>query len=130
NGTEKTLALDRINPDSLQPRTALKEALVRKYAAEMKKGVQFDPIVVFHDSESGTYWLSDGFHRVEASKRVGRTEIRAQVRAGTRQEALRHAVGVDAKHGRQLTSADKRRAIMLLLEFPEFQSWFNPKIAE
>jgi hypothetical protein len=55
---------------------------------------QMPPVVVFELSEG--LLLVDGYHRVEAARRLGRTVVRAQVRRGSREDALRFAVDLAA----------------------------------
>jgi len=92
---------------------------VTDYAAAMRAGAKFPPIVVFLD-EDGTYWLADGFHRTRGAELAGLTEISAEVRPGGRHEALLHAASANSVHGVRRTSKDKRRAVELVLrEFPQ-----------
>jgi hypothetical protein len=49
-----------------------------------------DPVTVFRLDEG--LLLADGHHRVEAAQQLGRERIRADVRRGTRADALRFAV--------------------------------------
>jgi ParB-like nuclease domain len=110
-----------------QPRAAINHQTVTEYASDMKEGAQFPPVVVFYDGTS--YWLSDGFHRVEAAWSIGLSEIAASVRQGTRRDAVLYSVGVNATHGLRRTSADKRRAIMTLLSDEEWSQWSDREIA-
>jgi hypothetical protein len=48
------------------------------------------PVTVF--DVDGTLLLADGYHRVAAAQRLGRTTVRAEVRRGQRADALRFAV--------------------------------------
>ena len=50
------------------------------------------PVVVF-DTPEGPL-LADGYHRVAAARRLGLTTVEAEVRAGSRHEALRYAAEV------------------------------------
>ena len=110
-----------------QPRAAINHQTVTEYACDMKEGAQFPPVVVFYDGTC--YWLSDGFHRVEAAWSIGLSEIAASVRQGTRRDAVLYSVGVNATHGLRRTSADKRRAIMTLLEDGEWSQWSDREIS-
>ena len=74
------------------------------------------PVVVFHDGVD--HWLADGFHRYHASRRIEALESVAEVRTGTRRDAVLYSVGANASHGQRRTNADKRRAVMTLLGFP------------
>lgn len=55
-------------------------------------------VIVFHTGPD-TMLLADGFHRVEAAHRAGRTHVEAEVRAGTRQDVLDYAAVANARHG-------------------------------
>ena len=57
------------------------------------------------------YWLADGFHRVEAAKTAGRSEIEAVVKQGAQADAQWHACAVNGSHGLPRSRADVRRAI-------------------
>ncbi len=84
-------------------------------------------MMVFYD---GTYfWLCDGFHRAEAANGAGLTEIAAIVKQGTRRDAVLYSVGANAKHGLRRTNADKRRAVMTLLEDSDWSHWSDREIA-
>jgi hypothetical protein len=69
------------------------------------------PITVFDTGDE--LLLADGYHRVEAAARLRRATIRADVRSGSRSDALRFAVEL-AGHQRglsrqQVIDAIKRR---------------------
>ena len=68
---------------------------------------------VFFDGE--VYWLADGFHRCHAAIAAGIEEIAAEAREGGRRDAILHAVGANATHGRPRTNEDRRRAVLMLL---------------
>lgn len=101
--------------------------IVDDYAQAMKDGATFPPIVVYFDGSE--YWLSDGFHRVEAAERAGLTEIAADVRRGTQRDAILNACSANAAHGLRRTNADKRRAVETLLRDDEWVKWSNLEIA-
>ena len=111
-----------------QPRAAINQTTVTEYAQDMKEGAIFPPVVVFYDGTD--YWLSDGFHRVEAAESIGWSQIAALVRQGTRREAVLYSVGVNTTHGLRRSNADKRRAVMTLLEDSEWSQWSNNEIAK
>ena len=54
-----------------------------------------DPVVVF-ETEDGLL-LADGYHRIAAAMREGRTTIEAEVRRGSRREALEYAAAAGAR---------------------------------
>jgi hypothetical protein len=91
---------------------------VDEYAHAMLDGAKFPPVVVFHDGNE--YILADGFHRVMAGARNGFKDIEADVRKGTKSDALKYALGANTTHGLKRTNADKRRSVELALsEWPK-----------
>lgn len=101
-----------------QVRVTNDEAVVTSYADAMQDaGNKFPPIVVFDDGNG--YILADGFHRVLAAVRNQFIDILADVRKGTRADALAYALGANTTHGLRRTNADKRRSVqMALKEWP------------
>lgn len=85
------------------------------------------PVAVFHDG--ATYWLADGWHRMDAYAAAGRTEIPAQIHDGTRRDALRYALSANATHGLSRTRMDKERAVQMALADPEWCQWSDREIA-
>jgi ParB-like chromosome segregation protein Spo0J len=101
-----------------QSREAINDDVVAEYAERMREGDKFPPVVVFHDGSK--YFLADGFHRVLAAERNDFRDILADVRKGTRADALKYSLGANITHGLKRTNADKRHAIGIALrEFPE-----------
>ena len=109
----------RLNVDSVrldggtQPRAMLDGAVIAEYAEAMEDGKQFPPVTVFYDGSS--YWLADGFHRVNAALQIGRGYVEAQIITGTQRDAVLYSVGANAAHGLRRSNADKRRAVERLL---------------
>ena len=109
-----TLALDTIAVDAgTQVWSAINDDVVADYAERLAEGVTFPPVVVFHDGSQ--FYLADGFHRVLASRRVGRDVIEAEVRTGTKTDALWHALGANRANRLRLTPADKQHAVRMAL---------------
>jgi hypothetical protein len=102
------------------------ERLVEDYAHDMKAGVRFPPVVVFYDGV--TYWLADGFHRVLAAIKAGVKEVEADIRRGGKRDAILYAAGANDSHGLRRTQEDKRRAVLRLLEDPEWSRWSDREI--
>jgi hypothetical protein len=118
------LAIDLIRGDgATQPRARIDPALVEDYAADMRRGDEFPPVVVFFDGTDR--WLADGFHHRDA----GHDDIAADIRQGTRRDAILHSVGANARHGWRRTNEDKRRAVLTLLGDAEWSLWSNREIA-
>ena len=103
------ISLDRIKDGGAQMREEMKPDTVREYADEMADGATFPPVIVFYDATD--YWLADGYHRVDAARKIDRDEIDADVREGNQRDAILHGVGANAAHGLRRTQADKRRAV-------------------
>lgn len=110
-----------------QPRAALYQNVIDDYADALQAGAVFPPVVLFYDGTD--YWLADGFHRHGAHKQAGVSEIHADVRQGTRREAVLFSVGANAAHGLRRTNEDKRRAVMTLLQDAEWARWSDREIA-
>ena len=126
--TQKTLNLGAIVLDSrLQSRTEINEDNVADYAHDMEQGDKFPAITVHFDGIN--YYLTDGFHRYMAAKRLDRASILCDVINGTFRDAQLYSTGVNSKHGMRRTYADKRKAVMTLLEDFEWSQWSNAEIA-
>lgn len=110
-----------------QSRAHLNDAVVSDYAEAIRDGANFPPVIVFFDGSD--YWLADGFHRHLAHMEAGRSEIEADIRQGTRRDAILHSVGANASHGLRRTNDDKRRAVLVLLNDPEWSEWSDREIA-
>jgi hypothetical protein len=102
-------------------------AVAADYAQEMAAGVAFPPVVVFFDGSD--YWLADGYHRTAAADLADLEDIEADVRQGSRRDAVLYSVGANASHGLRRTNADKRRAALTLLNDPEWAKWSDSEIA-
>ncbi len=125
---EKELAVKQLKMDGgTQPRAQIDFSLVDEYAEAMKAGAKFPPVVVFYDGT--THWLADGFHRAKSAERNG-GKVLADVRQGTRRDAILYSVGANALHGQRRSSDDKRRAVMTLLTDKEWSQWPHEQIAD
>jgi hypothetical protein len=124
----RSVPLVSIRDGGAQMRVQMHAETVADYAADMLEGAVFPPVVLYHDGAE--YWLADGFHRVEAARRIDRQEIDAEVREGTARDAVLHGISANATHGLRRTQADKRRAVERLLQDAEWAAWSDRKIAE
>lgn len=123
------IKLDKINVDGdLQVRDKIIEEAVREYAEVISNGGKMPPITLFFDGS--LYHLADGWHRYFAHKQAAFPEIEAEIREGSRRDAILFAVSANDKHGLRRTNADKRRSVLVLLEDFEWSEWNNTKIAE
>ncbi|PSS67073.1 hypothetical protein C6558_03410 [Ensifer sp. NM-2] len=111
-----------------QSRATVSDVVVDDYAAAMTDGATFPKMIIFYDGSE--HWLADGFHRHRAYLKAGLTIVEADVRQGTRRDAVLFSVGANSSHGLQRTRDDKRRAVMTLLDDAEWSSWPNTKVAK
>src|SRR5215212_8866540 len=79
----------------VNPEAHLEAARVERYAGMADVP---PPVVVFETPEG--LLLADGYHRVAAARRRGLETVEAEVRGGSRHDALRYAAEVGgAQHG-------------------------------
>ena len=64
-----------------------------------------------------------------AAARANLEWISSEVRKGTHRDAILYSVGTNSAHGLPRTNADKRHAVMLLLNDEEWAAWSNREIA-
>src|SRR5438132_372277 len=74
------LRLEVIHLD-FQPHENLIPETVAHYTLRMRHRKWIEPILVCYDGK--TYWLKDGFHRLQAAHELGRKTIIAEVIPGT-----------------------------------------------
>lgn len=123
-----TLNISEIRIDGkTQSRVEMNNDVIAEYAAAIQDGAEFPPITVFFDGSS--YWLADGFHRLWAHKRAEKNLIKAEVIRGTQRDAILYSVSANASHGLRRSNADKRKAVMTLLEDSEWAKWSDREIA-
>lgn len=119
------LFLDR----ELQPRVnGITKTVVEEYAEAMRAGAEFPPCDVFED-DANHFFVADGFHRVHAARAAG-VKVRCRIHLGDRRAAILFAAGSNSRHGLKRTNADKRRALMLLLNDPEWSQRSDKWIAD
>lgn len=116
-----------------QARVGLNEDVVQEYAEAMRDQrwdwATLKRPLVYHDGESGDYWLADGFHRIEAAQRANLTDYRVEVLRGDKRAAQLHAARANADHGLRRSRQDVQRAIELLLRDAEWAKWSDREIA-
>jgi len=105
----RTVALEKIRTDGGTQIRELDEANVQRLVEVLESKKPFDEdIRAWFDGAD--YWLSHGFHRHEAYKRVGRSKISVQVLFGSKEDAFDDACRpFNSRHGRPETT-DERRA--------------------
>lgn len=124
----KTLNLGVLELDGrLQSRVEIDEDAVADYALALESGDKFPAVLAFFDGIK--YYLTDGYHRYHAHKRAGKASIEVEVVNGTFRDAIFHATSVNSKHGMRRSNADKRKAVMTLLEDFEWEGMSSSEIA-
>ena len=122
------LSLDKIRIDGgTQSRVKIDAKLVEEYAQDIKDGADFPPVHVFFDGED--YWLSDGFHRYFANKRINAPGIKVQKHDGSVRDAILYGIEANNKHGKRPTNDDKRKGVITMLKDIEWQDYSNREIA-
>lgn len=127
--TQQVLKIAKIRRDGgTQPREGMSEDVVSDYTHALNAGEQLPAVEICFDGES--YWLWDGFHRIEAHSRCGITEIVAMVRNGTLDDARWLSYSANKKHGLRRSASDKRRAIEAALRHPNGVTMSDRQISE
>jgi len=124
----KTIQLNDIHDGGAQMRIEMSAETVADYAEEMVSGTVFPAVVVYYDGTE--HWLADGYHRVEAARKIGRDTIQVEIRDGSSRDAMLHGIGANASHGLRRTQADKRRAVVAILADKEWARWSDRRIAK
>ena len=126
----KELFLDEFNiTGGTQPRASLNEEVIADYTEAMQRGDVFQPVLVVYEATTKTYWLYDGFHRLEAARRAGRKKLDADIRTGTLRDAVLLSCTTNSRHGLRRTNEDKKVAIFRLLADIEWADKPNKDIA-
>lgn len=109
-----------------QSRVAIDEQTVSDYADALEHGVALPPVNVEHDGIR--YYLTDGFHRYFAHKRIDRKVIECEVTEGTADDARWMAARANVDNGLRRTNIDKRKAVAMPLArnsvLPRCSFWY------
>src|SRR5215467_11243071 len=128
--TITTLPLERIlRDDAVQQRADFNAEKMYEYRDLYAEGRDLGALVAFHDGESASYILADGFHRWAAAHLAGLNELPVEVLGGTKRDAILYATSHNL-HGAPLTNKDKRRRVLTMLRDPEWAAWSNNSIAK
>ena len=114
--TLASIPIDRIVVDErFQIRSGLTEDYVKKYTLRYKVEAELPPIEVA--DVDGAYFLIDGFHRLEALRRLGRTQATARIRALPDLNAvLWEGFEINSRHGVHYSKEERRRGFKLYLK--------------
>lgn len=108
-----------VTADSMmQHRMITHDKVIEEYADVLRNGAELAPIQIIRD-QNNTLWLWDGFHTLEAAKRVGVKKLRAKITRGTKRKAWLNSLGANAKHGIRRTRTDLQKTVDDALGDPE-----------
>lgn len=115
------------DPD-VQPRVSMSKETIEEYAEAIKQDAKcMPPVTAFFDGSD--YWLADGFHRHAGYELADCDHIPCVVKQGSKRDAMLFALGCNATHGLKRTNADKRAAVLKLLNDQEWSKWSTEEIA-
>jgi len=113
----------------LQSRVNTDEEIVKEYAEKMQDGDVFPPINVYL-IDKGDYYLTGGWHRIAAYKKLGKTSVECNVHEGTWRDAVWASLAENNEHGIRPSPADKRKKVMSCLEDEEWSKMSDKLIAD
>jgi hypothetical protein len=123
------IGLDKIRIDcGTQARAEINQQTVSDYCEDITNGAVFPPVTVYHDGVD--YYLADGFHRYFAYKSAGSPGIEANVVTGTLRDAILYSLSANNDHGLRRSNADKRKAVITMLQDFEWTEWSDREIAK
>jgi ParB-like chromosome segregation protein Spo0J len=125
----EVMPVDRIKRHAfLMMRVELSQPTITTYAAALESGAEFPPIEC--TEVDGELLLTNGFHRLAGHQNAGRTEIQAIVTERDMDDALLAAARSDNYNGLKRTNADKRKAILALLENKQWSEMSKVRLRE
>lgn len=125
----RALKVSEIRTDGgTQMRAELNQDVYLEYRDQYLATGEFPPMDVFFDGTA--YWLADGFHRLFGAREAKQKTVLCNIHDGTLRDAILFAVAANQRHGLKRSNADKRNAVMTLLNDPEWVKWSDSKIAE
>jgi hypothetical protein len=123
------LKLSSIKVDGdLQSRDEINEAVVKEYSEVIREGGKMPPITAFYDGAK--YHVADGWHRYFAHKAENLPDIEATIIEGTRRDAILFSLSANDDHGLRRTNADKRKAVMVILDDFEWSEWNDTEVSK
>ncbi len=113
-----------------QPRVGMNKDYVSELHASLESGETLPAIKVFSERGVAPFFLSDGWHRLEANLAIGFREVEAEIIIGTAFDAFKNSLGENDSHGLRRTTEDKKRAVSLAFEDEELKGLTDRAIAE
>lgn len=112
-----------------QARVEYNPETIERYREPSKKG-RMPPVIVFREPGTEIYHLGDGHYRLEAHRAEGLRTIKAEVRTGTRRDAVLFAVGANEEHGEPRRPKDKVKAVQIVLADDEWKNASDRWVAD
>ena len=101
--------------NELYPRNAMDWITSLRYSEAMKSGAKFPSIVVALCSGDGKNYVVDGFHRIDALKKLKQTHTQCEFLGElSRKEIYIEAIKRNNAHGKQFSSQERTRIIITL----------------
>ena len=123
------IEIDKIRRNGgTQTRAELCESHIEDLVNGLGQGNEFPPVELYYDGIN--YWLTDGFHRTEATLQSSRNTIKAVVVPGTQQDAQWRSFSVNQHLALKRSNADKVRTIAAALKHPYSSHKTDAEIAE
>lgn len=130
---KKMATAEKITRDhATQVRGRIDSNKVKEYEVIIREHGLMDAVDLFTEvpmSDPPVYWLADGFHRIDAYAAAGVLKFPANIRAGSKSDAIRFSLERNGHHGAQMTSAEKRHAAEVAVQDAEIGSLTDKEIA-
>ncbi|MCI0350742.1 MAG: hypothetical protein L0Z53_15060 [Acidobacteriales bacterium] len=102
--------------------------VVEEYAEAMRNGAVFPAVEAIFDGTD--YWLTNGFHRIEAAMLAGLLAFDVEATAGTQRDAWLVSRGANKHNGLHRSNADKRYSVESVLLDEVCVRWTDGRIAD
>ena len=111
-------------------RAGVREDSVATYAAAMKRGTYFPPVIAFNDEQE--IWLADGYHRIAAAERIGQKTFSVDLRSGSLRDAILYVTSIKTSkiQGIPHTLDDRYRLVERLLRDYVWSRCSDDRIAD
>lgn len=114
----------------LHCRIGLNQDSVAIYAATLKGGTPFPPVIAFNDGQE--IWLADGYHRLAAAESIGHKTCSVDLRSGSLRDAILYVTSIKASkiQGIPHTLDDRYRVVERLLRDYVWSRCSDDRIAD
>lgn len=111
-------------------RAGVREDSVAIYAAALKSGANFPPVIAFNDGQE--FWLADGYHRLAAAESIGQKTCSVDLRSGSLRDAILYVTSIKANklQGIPHTLDDRYRVVERLLRDYVWSRCSDDRIAD